>query len=95
MKLPSDENTGNMNGDGYLSDEYDQIEMMPAPIRDGDFSEYMWMENEEEFNSQVRSTFFLDSSFFIIVLWRRYFIAGFKRIRRRRTNGTVHCGDAG
>lgn len=53
MKLPTDETPSNMNGDGYLSDEYDQLEMMPAPIRDGDFSEYMWMENEEEFNSQV------------------------------------------
>ena len=54
MKLPSDESP-NMNGEGYVSDEYDQLEMVPPPIRDGDFSEYMWMENEEEFNSQVRS----------------------------------------
>ena len=55
MKLPSDETPANMNGEGYISDEYeDHLEMMPPPIRDGDFSEYMWMENEEEFNSQVR-----------------------------------------
>lgn len=53
MKLPSDEIPPNMNGEGFMSDEFDQLEMMPAPIRDGDFSEYMWMENEEEFNSQV------------------------------------------
>lgn len=53
MKLPSDETPDPTNGDGYLSDEYDQIEMMPAPIRDGDFSEYEWMEHEEEFDSQV------------------------------------------
>lgn len=55
MKLPTDETPQNMNSDGYLSDEYDQLEMIPAPIRDGDFSEYMWMENEEEFNSQVNN----------------------------------------
>lgn len=54
MKIPSDETPQNhTNGDGYISDDYEQLEMAPAPIRDGDFSEYMWMENEEEFNTQV------------------------------------------
>lgn len=59
MKIPSDETPENhTNGDGYISDDYEQLEMAPAPIRDGDFSEYMWMENEEEFNSQVGMLFF-------------------------------------
>lgn len=52
MKLPSDETPSNhLNGDDYLSDEYE--ELIPAPITNGDFSEYMWMENEEEFDSEV------------------------------------------
>lgn len=65
MKLPSDETPDPTNEDGYLSDDYDPIEIMPAPIRDGDFSEYEWMEHEEEFNSQVfsssRTTFILEA----------------------------------
>jgi hypothetical protein len=39
----------------YLSDSSDvgNGDDVDSPTLDGDFSEYMWMENEEEFDKQV------------------------------------------
>lgn len=58
MKIPSGGGLGNgyYNHDvsiiSYLSDS-DLSDDFDSPTLDGDFSEYMWMENEEEFDQQV------------------------------------------
>lgn len=58
MKIPSGGGLGNgyYNHDvsiiSYLSDS-DESDDFDSPTLDGDFSEYMWMENEEEFDQQV------------------------------------------
>lgn len=56
-------------GDSYLSDGTGSESVTPAnsnsiddcdsPSVDGDFSEYLWMENEEEFDKQVNITHFI------------------------------------
>lgn len=56
MKIPT--NNGFYGYDSsvsYLSDGSDigNVEDMESPSHDGDFSEYLWMENEEEFDKQV------------------------------------------
>lgn len=58
MKIPSGGSLGNgyYNHDvsimPYLSDS-ETSDDIDSPTIDGDFSEYMWMENEEEFDQQV------------------------------------------
>lgn len=58
MKIPSSGGLSNgyYNHDvsviSYLSDS-DLSDDFDSPTIDGDFSEYMWMENEEEFDQQV------------------------------------------
>jgi len=53
MKIP----TNGVNQEGgipYLSDGDDNSgDDADSPDRNGDFSEYLWMENEEEFDTQV------------------------------------------
>lgn len=69
MKIPSSHslNNGCCNfNDNYLSDGNTSENVTPAnsnsiddcdsPSVEGDFSEYMWMENEEEFDKQVSFT---------------------------------------
>lgn len=59
MKIP---NSG--SGNGYYGHEsglisyIDEVEADNGvqTITDGDFSEYMWMENEEEFDKQASTT---------------------------------------
>lgn len=69
MKIPSGMNNGCYGyGDTYLSDGTGSESVTPAnsnsiddcdsPSVDGDFSEYLWMENEEEFDKQVRFSYF-------------------------------------
>ena len=64
MKIPADDdyNTTQDNTTTYslISDHSDSSsasEETDPPTLDGDFSEYMWMENEEEFEKQVYITF--------------------------------------
>ena len=58
MKIP---NSGSGNGyyghDNGMISYLDEVESDTGvqTITDGDFSEYMWMENEEEFDKQVRT----------------------------------------
>lgn len=58
MKIPNNGNIGSnyYNHDigviQYASDS-DSSDELDSPILTGDFSEYMWMENEEEFDQQV------------------------------------------
>ena len=58
MKIPSSGGLGNgyynheISIISYLSDS-DLSDDLDSPTIDGDFSEYMWMENEEEFDQQV------------------------------------------
>lgn len=44
------DSTGNENGTPANSSSLDECD---SPTTDGDFSEYMWMENEEEFDKEV------------------------------------------
>lgn len=61
MKVPKEEskeqhNDNTLNDDDNLSNPYDtesNSDSIDPPTRDGDFSEYMWMENQEEFDLQV------------------------------------------
>lgn len=62
MKVPKEEskdqnNDNTVNEDDSLSNPYDSesndSDSIDPPTRDGDFSEYMWMENQEEFDLQV------------------------------------------
>lgn len=61
MKVPKEEskeqnNDNTVNEDDNLSNPYDtesNSDSIDPPTRDGDFSEYMWMENQEEFDLQV------------------------------------------
>jgi len=61
MKVPKEEskeqnNDTTLNDDDNLSNPYDtesNSDSIDPPTRDGDFSEYMWMENQEEFDLQV------------------------------------------
>lgn len=63
MKIP---NSGSGNGyyghetgiTSYMDNNSDS-EPEVQGIGDGDFSEYLWMENEEEFDKQVLSLLFL------------------------------------
>lgn len=58
MKIPNNGSIGSnyYNHDigivQYLSDS-DSSDELDSPVMGGDFSEYMWMENEEEFDQQV------------------------------------------
>lgn len=64
MKVPKEEskeqnNDNTLNEDDNLSNPYDtesNSDSIDPPTRDGDFSEYMWMENQEEFDLQVITT---------------------------------------
>jgi len=61
MKVPKEDskeqnNDNTLNDDDNLSNPYDtesNSDSIDPPTRDGDFSEYMWMENQEEFDLQV------------------------------------------
>ncbi|XP_046458146.1 polyadenylate-binding protein-interacting protein 2-like [Daphnia pulex] len=57
MKVPpnqSEEQIVNNSVDGNNADSDDGLNDGPhSPSREGDFSEYMWMENEEEFEEQI------------------------------------------
>lgn len=57
MKVPpnqSEEQIVNNSVDGNNADSDDGLNDAPhSPSREGDFSEYMWMENEEEFEEQI------------------------------------------
>lgn len=61
MKVPKEESNGQnndntLNDDDNMSNPYDtesNSDSIDPPTRDGDFSEYMWMENQEEFDLQV------------------------------------------
>ncbi|PNF30411.1 hypothetical protein B7P43_G12874 [Cryptotermes secundus] len=59
MKIPNGSGNGYYGHDSsiisYLSDSSDigNGDDVDSPTLDGDFSEYMWMENEEEFDKQV------------------------------------------
>lgn len=59
MKIPNGSGNGYYGHDSsiisYLSDNSDvgNGDDVDSPTLDGDFSEYMWMENEEEFDKQV------------------------------------------
>jgi hypothetical protein len=57
MKVPpnqSEEQIVNNSVDGNNADSDDGLNEAPhSPSREGDFSEYMWMENEEEFEEQI------------------------------------------
>lgn len=61
MKVPKEEskeqnNDNTLNDDDDMSNPYDtesNADSIDPPTRDGDFSEYMWMENQEEFDLQV------------------------------------------
>lgn len=61
MKVPKEDtkeqnNDNTLNEDDNLSNPYDtesNSDSIDPPTRDGDFSEYMWMENQEEFDLQV------------------------------------------
>ncbi|XP_050544640.1 polyadenylate-binding protein-interacting protein 2 [Daktulosphaira vitifoliae] len=61
MKVPKEEskeqnNDNTVNDDDNDSNPYDadsNSDSVDQPTRDGDFSEYMWMENQEEFDLQV------------------------------------------
>lgn len=62
MKVPNEEskaqnNDNTINDDDNESNPYDadsNSDSVDQPTRDGDFSEYMWMENQEEFDLQVK-----------------------------------------
>ncbi|VVC42253.1 Ataxin-2, C-terminal [Cinara cedri] len=61
MKVPKEDikeqnNDNTLNEDDNMSNPYDtesNSDSIDPPTRDGDFSEYMWMENQEEFDLQV------------------------------------------
>jgi hypothetical protein len=59
MKIPNGTGSGYYGHESsvisYLSDSSDvgNSDDSDSPTLDGDFSEYMWMENEEEFDKQV------------------------------------------
>lgn len=60
MKIPTSSGNGYYGHESnfippYLSDGSDNGHQddLDSPALDGDFSEYMWMENEEEFDKQV------------------------------------------
>lgn len=59
MKIPNGSGNGYYGHESsvisYLSDSSDvgNGDDVDSPTLDGDFSEYMWMENEEEFDKQV------------------------------------------
>lgn len=57
MKVPpnqAEEQIANNPVDGNNADSDDGLNDVPhSPSREGDFSEYMWMENEEEFEEQI------------------------------------------
>lgn len=61
MKVPKEDtkeqsSDNTLNEDDDLSNPYDtesNSDSIDPPTRDGDFSEYMWMENQEEFDLQV------------------------------------------
>lgn len=62
MKVPKEESK-EQTTDNTLNDDDDDMtnpydtesnsDSIDPPTRDGDFSEYMWMENQEEFDLQV------------------------------------------
>ena len=66
MKIPN-----GSSGNGYYGHEGNVIsygdnevhQMEPTP--DSDFSEYMWMENEEEFDKEVSLSIFTKSFYFV------------------------------
>lgn len=64
MKLPEE---SVLNDEFYFSDDLDDSSPPSSPVRDGDFSEYMWMEHEDEFDSAVSNNFY-DSYFFFFNL---------------------------
>lgn len=101
MKIPT-----NGSGNGYYGHETGITSYMdnnldtepevqnPQGIGDGDFSEYLWMENEEEFDKQVFITYKVNTdtisrnlSFFF------KFSIGTTTIGRRRINGGVPRGN--
>lgn len=57
MKVPpnqSDDHIISNPVDNNSSDSEDGLNDLPhSPSREGDFSEYLWMENEEEFEQQI------------------------------------------
>lgn len=61
MKLPLSDPTmpaTNGSGNGYYGQNNHAVVVImeqppPDPVENGDFSEYFWMENEEEFDKQV------------------------------------------
>lgn len=61
MKLPTSETNApsihSGSGNGYYGQNNTVMVILappsPDPAQNGDFSEYFWMENEEEFDRQV------------------------------------------
>jgi hypothetical protein len=59
MKIPNGSGNGYYGHDSSLiscvsdSSDVGNGDDVDSPTLDGDFSEYMWMENEEEFDKQV------------------------------------------
>ncbi|KAK7791443.1 hypothetical protein R5R35_010927 [Gryllus longicercus] len=56
MKIPDDSNksyNGHESSSPYMSDSSGNGDDVDPPTMDGDFSEYLWMEHEEEFDKQV------------------------------------------
>ncbi|GLH09825.1 Protein of unknown function [Gryllus bimaculatus] len=55
MKIPDDSNksyNGHESSSPYMSDSSGNGDDVDPPTMDGDFSEYLWMEHEEEFDKQ-------------------------------------------
>lgn len=63
MKLPEE---SVLNDEFYFSDDLDDSSPPSSPVRDGDFSEYMWMEHEDEFDSAVSNTSMIPIFSFLI-----------------------------
>jgi hypothetical protein len=95
MKMPSNQSSENglyaYEDTTYISEsiENNGVEEFNASPED-DFSEYLWMENEEEFDKEVFQPF-NDS---LAAQHRRNIVSGDAKARRRGPYGRVHRSDA-
>lgn len=95
MKMPSNQSSENglyaYEDTTYISEsiENNGVEEFNASPED-DFSEYLWMENEEEFDKEVFQPF--DDS--LAAQHRRNIVSGDAKARRRGPYGRVHRSDA-
>lgn len=97
MKLPTEPSAPSINagsGNGYYGQNNHTVMVIlappsPDPAQNGDFSEYFWMENEEEFDRQVRKLYVISNPpslicvkcNSIIVIYHRRFLKSWKRRR--------------